>query len=42
MPLIAHATQYEIATAILIFLAGACAGQWLVHIIARRLKARRD
>jgi hypothetical protein len=42
MQLIAHATQYEVAISILMFLAGLCIGPLLAHLLICRLKAKRD
>jgi hypothetical protein len=41
MQLLAHATPYEFATGIVIFLAGVCAGPWLVQFVYGRIKRRR-
>jgi hypothetical protein len=42
MQLIAHATQYEFAMSVLMFLAGVCVGPWLAYIIVCGTTARGD
>jgi hypothetical protein len=43
MQLLAHATTFEFAAGIIVFLAGMCAGPWVVHIIStRKGKSFRD
>ena len=39
MHLIAHATTFELAARIVVFLAGMCVGPWLAYIILKKTKA---
>lgn len=42
MQLLAHATINELPMALIVFLAGACAGPWLAHVVYRKIVARKD